>query len=145
MKISHFLFFCSILALFSSYRPLGTGKIKLEIVGFQNNDGQVLISLYDGSKGFPTDPKFAYKTLQLKIENKSVYTEFQNLPHGEYAISLLHDANMNNKMDYNFFGIPKEGFAFSNNYRPKIKNPSFKNAQFSLNRSSTALRLEVIY
>ena len=30
------------------------------------------------------------------------------LPPGTHAIGIFHDADLNNKMDDNFFGVPKE-------------------------------------
>jgi len=54
------------------------------------------------------------------------------VPAGEYAIALYHDENNNGKCDRNFFGIPKEGFAFSNNVKPFLSAPSFKSCKFSV-------------
>ena len=36
-----------------------------------------------------------------------------NLPTGKYLVSIYLDENLNNKMDYNFIGIPKEQYGFS--------------------------------
>jgi len=70
---------------------------------------------------------------------------FENLPYGNYAVSVLHDENSNGKMEKNFFGIPKEGFAFSNNYAPKIKAPSFTDAMISLKKSRMTADLTMLY
>ena len=57
---------------------------------------------------------------------------FENIPNGTYAIAVVHDENDNKKMDTNFFGIPKEGYGVSNNKYPKMSEPSFDDAKFSL-------------
>ena len=52
------------------------------------------------------------------------------LLNGEYAISLFIDVNRDNKIDKNFFGIPKEQYGFSNNVMGKMSAPTFDQAKF---------------
>jgi uncharacterized protein (DUF2141 family) len=143
------LFFLTLLLPLAASQPKqNAGRIRLEIVGFKNDKGQVLINLFSSksAKGFPSDPKAAFKSAVIeKIENGQASIEFEQVPFGDYAIALIHDENLNNELDTNLLGIPKEGYAFSNNYRPRVRAPRFKDAAFTLNRSSKSLRLEVIY
>ncbi|MEC8002307.1 MAG: DUF2141 domain-containing protein [Pseudomonadota bacterium] len=44
---------------------------------------------------------------------------------------------MNNKMDNNFFGIPKEQYGFSNNASAFLGPPVFEAAAFELNGVAT--------
>ncbi|MDW8295973.1 MAG: DUF2141 domain-containing protein [Raineya sp.] len=126
--------------------PQGTGKLKIEIVGIRNQKGKILVNLFDKAKGFPTNFQLAYRKAELEIpETGKVYVEFSDLPYGDYAVSVLHDENDNKKMDYTLIGLPKEGYCFSNNYRPKIKNPSFRQAGFFLERPLKTLQLHMIY
>ncbi|MCU0438740.1 MAG: DUF2141 domain-containing protein [Raineya sp.] len=131
--------------IFTSFSPQATGKLKIEITKIQSTKGKVLLNLFNNAKGFPTQNKYAYKTAELEIKDGKAYVEFSDLPYGDYAVAVLHDENDNKKMDYNFLGMPKEGYCFSNNYRPTIKNPSFRQAGFFLERSSKSLQLEMIY
>jgi len=126
--------------------PQGTGKLKIEITSIKGTNGKILLSLFNQAKGFPTHNKYAYKTAEIDIrEGGKTYIEFTDLPYGDYAVAVLHDENDNKKMDYNFLGIPQEGYCFSNNYRPTIKNPKFKQAGFFLERPLKTLQLEMIY
>lgn len=134
-----------IFLIIQSFSPQGTGKLKIEIIKVQNTKGKVLLSLFNTSKGFPTQNKYAYKTAELDIKDGKAFVEFTDLPYGDYAVAVLHDENDNKKMDYNFLGMPKEGYCFSNNYRPTIKNPSFRQAGFFLERPLKSLQLEMIY
>ncbi|MGD1841238.1 MAG: DUF2141 domain-containing protein [Thermonemataceae bacterium] len=133
--------------LLTSFTPLNIGKIRVEVVGLKNNKGKVLLSLFNkqGAKVFPESVKGAYKSVQLVIEGQKAFATFEQVPHGDYAIALFHDENNNRKIDKNFLGVPQEGYAFSNNYHPLITSPSFKKANFTLNRSSKTLRLKMIY
>ena len=59
-------------------------------------------------------------TLKVKLD----------LEFGEYGLSLLDDENNNTKMDYNFIGLPKEGFGFSNYYHTGFTKPHFNTFKF---------------
>jgi uncharacterized protein (DUF2141 family) len=140
-----YLFFT--LIIFSNFSVFaGIGKLKIEIIGIRSTKGKILVNLFSTAKGFPTNPKYAYRTAELEIkEGGKAYVEFADLPYGDYAVAVLHDENDNKKMDYNFLGMPKEGYCFSNNYRPTFKNPSFRQAGFFLERPLKTLQLEMIY
>lgn len=70
---------------------------------------------------------------------------FQNLPAGEYAVSVYHDENNNKKMDTNFFGIPKEGVGASNNARGHLGPPKYKDAKFLFNGKSQTIQIQIVY
>jgi uncharacterized protein (DUF2141 family) len=56
---------------------------------------------------------------------------------GIYGLSLLDDENSNGKMEYNFLGIPKEGFGFSDYYHKGLKRPKFESFKFSIDKGQT--------
>ena len=145
MKISKYYLFIISILFFSFSAFGGNGKLKIEIIGIKSPKGKVLVNLFSTSKGFPTNPKYAYRTAELDIKDGKAYVEFADLPYGDYAVAVLHDENDNKKMDYNLVGMPKEGYCFSNNYRPTFKNPSFRQAGFFLERPLKTLQLEMIY
>lgn len=122
-----------------------TSIVRVEIIGLKNSNGKVLITIFDKEKGFPENPQNAFKSSVIEIKNKQAFIEFSCTPQKEYAIALLHDENNSGDMDKNFFGIPKEGYAFSNNYRPTIKSPSFKQASFKASGEKITLKLDIIY
>jgi uncharacterized protein (DUF2141 family) len=55
---------------------------------------------------------------------------FLNIPPGTYALAVIHDENMNGKLDTNWLGIPKEGYGFSNAAKATLGAPSFSAASF---------------
>lgn len=57
--------------------------------------------------------------------------DFVDLPPGSYAVALFHDENDNGRLDKRF-GIPTEGFGFSNNPHLWFGPPSFKAARVAL-------------
>ena len=72
--------------------------------------------------------------------NTGVATYTFELPKGTYAIGIFVDANYNNKMDRNFFGVPKEQYGFSNDAKGSFGPPSFKDASFNVDGE---LKLEI--
>lgn len=104
-------------------------KLTIEVTGFENNKGQVVVGLCNSEKTFLK--VFVYGKTQ-KIENKKAIIVFDNIPIGEYAVCVFHDENLNNKLDTNFFKIPTEDFGFSNNARGYFGPPKYIEAKFML-------------
>jgi len=109
-------------------------NLTIEISGFTSNKGKVLIGLYNDEESFL---KKIYKSGTSKIkDNKTIYT-IEGLSKAEYAVSIVHDENDNNKMDTNFFGIPKENYGCSNNAKGFMGPPKYKDAKFTLHKGMT--------
>jgi uncharacterized protein (DUF2141 family) len=66
-----------------------------------------------------------------------IYT-FQNAAPGTYAVGVIHDENDNGKRDSNFFGIPIEGFGFSNN-SATMRKPLFDEAHVDVSQQDATL------
>jgi uncharacterized protein (DUF2141 family) len=67
------------------------------------------------------------------------------VPRGFAAVTVLHDENMNRKMDKNFIGIPKEGYGTSNNPMKARHNPRWDEAKFSVSRPTQTIQIRLIY
>ena len=98
--------------------------------------GKLEIGLYDKAEKFLKIDKI-YQGSSININEKNFKVIFKNIPNGVYAISLYHDTNENKKLDKNFFGIPQEGYGFSNNIRPKFRSANFEESKFNLNSDKT--------
>ena len=124
----------SVLILFLAISAMATAQvaIKVDIVGLKNNKGQVLIGLYNSENRFL---KKVYKGNVALIKNEKATATFENLPAGEYAISIFHDENSNGKLDTNFMGIPKEAYAASNDAKGFMGPPKYKDAKFQANQN----------
>jgi uncharacterized protein (DUF2141 family) len=70
---------------------------------------------------------------------------FDNLPRGDYAVAVFHDENMNGRLDKNIFGIPKEGYGFSNNPKKSMGPPKFTDVKFQLSQPEKALEIKLLY
>jgi uncharacterized protein (DUF2141 family) len=119
------------MTIFSTLNVNTSTALEVNITNIKTVKGYVIISIYNDAEKFPKDDGY-YKKVKVKVKKTSVKYTFKDLPKGDYAIALLHDANSDNKCNFNFFGIPKEGFGFSKNFKPTISAPSFNRVKFNL-------------
>jgi uncharacterized protein (DUF2141 family) len=121
------------------------GSIEVEVTGLKNAKGQLGILIFTANDGFPSNQKKAFREILLPIvEGKTKYT-FTDVPYGEYAVSVMHDENNNDKLDTNLLGIPKEGTGVSNNVQSAFGAPKFSDASFSLNDKRYKTEIKVTY
>lgn len=118
-----------------------THSLTVTIDHIKNIEGTLEIGLFDNGERFLEEGQ-AYKSISVKVESSSETVVIENLPAGTYAISLYHDKNSDGKCNRNFFGIPTEPYAFSNNFRPKFSAPSFEDCEFTLN-SNHSIKIEL--
>ena len=110
--------------------PQGEGRLVVEVTGIRNNSGEIYLSLFSGPRGFPDDPGAAIVNRHKAIVDGYCRIEIDNLPYGDYAVSLLHDENLDSRMNSNMLGIPKEGFGFSGNPKTKLGPPEYDDVRF---------------
>ena len=84
-----------------------------------------------------------FKKYKIKVDKNTALININDLPKGEYAITMYHDENSDNECNRNFMGIPKEAYGFSNNIKPKFGPPKFKDCKFTLSDSET-LQIKMI-
>ena len=114
--------------------PMGT--IAAVVVGFESDRGQAQVALFRGGEGFPGDAGLAYATLSLDITGRRVVVEFDGLPYGEYAISIVHDEDGDGRLNTNVLGIPSEALGVSNDARGRFGPPSYEDAAIVLDGPS---------
>ncbi|MBF2063839.1 MAG: DUF2141 domain-containing protein [Calothrix sp. C42_A2020_038] len=121
------------------------GNLNVEIEGLRSNAGQVCISLFGSSKGFPDKGKFALHDKCFQITEIPFMIKFKGLKAGNYAIVLMHDENSNQSMDMDNLGMPREGFGFSQN--PEITNraPKFRESAFLVAGPETNIKINMNY
>jgi uncharacterized protein (DUF2141 family) len=122
-----------------------TGTISVAMAGFRNEKGFMRISLFDSKRGFPGDHTRAVRSGSGRIQNGKATFSFADVPHGTYAIAVLHDENGNGKMDTNAIGIPKEGGGASNDAKARFGPPKFDDAKFVFREARRDLRISIRY
>ena len=108
-------------------------ELIVNITNISNDEGQVIVKLYNSEDTFLKTP-FEIKT--AKIVNGKATVVFQNITDGIYSFSVIHDENGNNKIDFNFLGIPSEDVAASNNAAGFLGPPNYEDAKFEVKSES---------
>ena len=122
------------------------GDITVVITKVRSTDGKILISLYDKAEGFPKDRSAIIRAAAVPPDaSGQVTTVFEDLPHGDYAIAVLHDEDNSRGMTFGRFHLPKEGYCFSNNVKVRFKAPKFKKTKFTLDGDGVTQTLRMRY
>ncbi|GAB3792169.1 DUF2141 domain-containing protein [Spirosoma humi] len=134
----------SLFALLSS-RPAPTApaaktSLTIEVHNIRTLNGAVYVALFRPGKDFPEGKPVEGKKVDATSER--VRTSFSVEP-GAYAIAVYHDENGNGKMDKKMFGIPKEPYGFSNDFRPKLSAPKFSDCEFSVGNDGKTVRIQL--
>lgn len=111
---------------------VNAASINVTVTNIKNTKGVVRVGIINKAEDFPYD---AYTGKKIPISGDAVNVKFTGLPPGEYAISVHHDENCNDKLDKNVLGVPLEGYCFSNNVKALVVPPKFKYVKFILDTS----------
>jgi len=122
-------------------------NVEVTITGIRSSEGQVGIGVFRDNETFRKEQAY----LELEFEKKDVSDGEMKirftLPPGTYGIALLDDENSDDVMEYNFLGLPKEGFGFSDYYHTGLTMPKFDAFRFDIvegQRKSINIRIRYI-
>jgi uncharacterized protein (DUF2141 family) len=118
----------------------GAADLTIHIDDLKAAGGNIQVALYNSAGTFMKSAAGSGKTAAAKDANTVV---LKDLPEGEYAFALFHDANANDKLDKNAFGIPTEDYAFSNNALGKMGPPTYEAARFTLPAAGATMRVSL--
>ena len=112
-------------------------NIELTIKGIRSAKGTLQIGVFKDNESFKKEKSYKDLTFtKANLSNGTLTFKFDFEP-GVFGFALLDDENNNDKMDYNFFGIPLEGFGFSNYYHRGLIRPDLEAFDFSLIKNTT--------
>ncbi|MES2619765.1 MAG: DUF2141 domain-containing protein [Bacteroidota bacterium] len=117
--------------------------LTVNVTNLKSPDAPVEISVYGTKDKFPEKDgqmkKYRFKPVNGKLEAK-----LDSIPYGEFAIALYQDENNDGEIDKNALGIPTERYGFSNNFKPLVKAPSFKNCKFEYTAKANTIDVKLL-
>jgi len=120
--------------------------IHVKILDIRNSTGTVACALFESAEGFPAEYlRSATNVMVIKIRKSQARCDFEDIPPGTYAMAVVHDENMNGKLDTNWAGVPTEGYGFSNNVQGVLSAPSFAAASFKYDGRNVDLTMSLHY
>lgn len=117
-------------ALVPSHRARSQSErgVVVEIHGLHSNRGRVLGALF-ASPGDWTIAGRQVAVCSSRIVSRRAYCVL-DVPPGTYGFACFHDENENDTLDTNLFGLPDEGFGFSNDAPTPMRAPSWEEVRF---------------
>ena len=108
-------------------RPGASGPaVLVRVYGFKDRAGQLRVQLYGGNPETFLDKGTKLKRIEVPVAGEGDMDVCVALPHaGEFAIAVLHDRDLNGKMN-----PASDGVGFSRNPRLGLSKPSHAQAAF---------------
>lgn len=122
----------------SEQAPLtGTNTLTVTVAGVRSSRGVLRAALLKADYNIGTTTN-AGATIINAAEGTTTII-FTNLADGDYAVRMFHDEDANGEMKTNLFGIPSEGYAFSNGARAAFGPPKFADMKVSVTADTTTI------
>ena len=119
-------------------------ELRVTVTELRSERGNVHIALYSRPESFPKSDGMLTDAV-LPARAGGVTAAFPGLAPGAYALAVYHDENGNGEFDQVLFGIPLEGFAFSNGATPFFGPPDFTDAAIELTGPVTDVTIPITY
>ncbi len=131
------------IAVICSFGPnLMAADLRVKVVGFDNNQGQLLTKLF--VEGDNVLGHGHWQEMAL-IHNAQAFVNFKSLHAGTYALVVVHDTNINGEIDHSALRMPVEQLGFSNHFKLGLFSglPTFQKLKFEVNEPQTELTVIV--
>ena len=130
----------------TAYAQAACAGIHVTVLDIRNSAGTVACALFESAAGFPADYlRAATNMMVIKVRHTQARCDFESIPPGTYALAVIHDEDMNGKLNTNALGIPTEGYGFSQDATGLIGAPSFTAASFVYNGQNLDLTISLNY
>jgi uncharacterized protein (DUF2141 family) len=117
--------------------------LTLTVEGVHSGDGQIMASLLKAD--FAAGKATQVAGTMVKAEKGVVTIRFAGLADGAYAVQLFHDEDGDGKMKTNMFGIPSEGYGFSNRAKANFGPPKFADMKVEVAGADAATAAVMAY
>lgn len=141
-----FIFITALYGLFFLPESINSGSLKIQIDNLKNDQGQIGVLIFTTKTGYPDQNEHAYRSMFIPIQDKIPVITIDDLPYGDYTITIMHDENNNGIFDKTTFSIPKEGYGVSNNPKPRVFGPPhFKDGIIKVSSDITTIKIQIRY
>lgn len=106
------------------------GSVEFNINGVDDDSSKLYVQIFKGEENYQNGNAESATIAKAKDGKASI--TFSNLDKGDYALRFFHDQNNNGKLETNLFGMPIEGYGFSNNAKPNFGPVSYQQIRFSI-------------
>ena len=122
---------------------LQKGQIVVRVKNITPETGKIRIGIYDAMLPFPQEG-IHLTHLVVNAQSSEIAATFTNVPFGQYAVAVIHDADDNGKLNRILGMFPGEKTGYSNNAANGMFGPpSFRDAQFLFNSAEQTIEIRL--
>jgi uncharacterized protein (DUF2141 family) len=110
----------------------GPFTLTVEIDGLRNSTGNIDLLVFDQAQGWPDEIPYSIRKFEVPAVEGNMVMKVPNLPQGDYAVIVVHDENLNRRIDKDWRGVPIEQWGMSNNPRVYMSTPAYHRAKFHM-------------
>jgi uncharacterized protein (DUF2141 family) len=120
--------------------------LQITVNDLRSANGNISVSVFVDDEGFKNEKAFLHKVFSKEeyLVGKTFSCKL-DLPEGRYGIVILDDENADGDMDYNWIGVPKEGYGFSNFIHKGFSKPAYSDFEFDLNKDTKEMNISLRY
>jgi uncharacterized protein (DUF2141 family) len=108
--------------------------VEVTITGIRSPEGQFVFRIFKDQESFRAEKPFEQRVFAKRnVLNGEMKLSF-TMESGVFGLAIVDDESSNSEMDFNFMGLPKEGFGFSNYYHTAWTRPHFDSFKFMLSK-----------
>jgi len=123
--------------------PANAADLTVQITNIRSAEGNILVQLFAGEENYKSGG--AHEIVSRAAIVGELTLTFTGLEAGEYAVRMFHDENGDGKLDTNPLGIPREGYAFSNEAKGVFGPPSYSAMKVILSEPGGATSARMQY
>ena len=123
----------------------GKSWIYVEVAGVKNSNGYVTLTLYDDDRSKFLASGGSRDVERIPAQAGTTKACLKLPSNGVWAIAVYHDENANRKIDRSTFGLPTEGFGFTNNPSTVAGLPAFRSVRLNVAKPGLATRINMRY
>jgi len=133
----HVLFVRSVafLGFLCVFIPLHAQILDVTITNIRHSEGRLHLAIFDNDCDYNKENPVLTKHIDKDtLLCDTAQIEIPITP-GTYALSVLDDEDGDGKLRFSFWGIPREGFGFSNYIHKGSRKPHFNDFSFSVHEN----------
>ena len=124
------------------------GKIRIVVrgTGFKGTKGQAIVAIYNSSDTWLKIDR-ALRITRVPLAGESVDVTFEGMDPGVYGVSVIHDENVNGKLDMRYFPIPGpvEGAGVSRDATATFGPPSWNDSKIRISDVGGLVAVRIRY
>ena len=120
-------------------------EVNLNIDNIRSSNGVVYLFVYNYENQYPDNPFQYFCISKNDLYEGEIKYRLEGLEAGSYGFVIFDDENGNEDFD-RFFGLPKEGYGFSNNAKTGLMGlPKYEKILVTISRPKQELNLKMKY